>query len=110
MPETPGDSPSPTWSEESETDLEAIWLYVASEAGAGTADNLVLAILAAGDRVARWPQSGRSRPDLGRGLRSVPVQPYLLIYIIKEDVEIVRVVHGRRDLDSAIGHYDPDED
>ncbi len=48
----------------------------------------------------RFPRAGRERPDLPRhGLRSWPVTPYIILYTYQPpDLEIVRVVHGARDL------------
>ena len=45
------------------------------------------------------PLMGPARPELGRDLRSFPVGDYLLIYRpVKEGIELVRVVHGARNL------------
>jgi len=47
------------------------------------------------------PLAGRERPDLQRGLRSFPVGSYLVFYVPASDgVEIVRVMHGRQDIDA----------
>jgi toxin ParE1/3/4 len=49
------------------------------------------------------PLSGRVRDELVRGLRSVPDSRYVIFYRpIKDGVEIVRVVHGARDLRRAL--------
>jgi len=48
-----------------------------------------------------FPQSGTRRDELRRGLRTFPVGSYLVFYFIVEDgIEIVRVLHGRRDIES----------
>lgn len=42
---------------------------------------------------------GPARPDIAKEMRYHPVGSYLLLYrLIKNGVEIVRVVHGARDL------------
>ena len=48
----------------------------------------------------KFPRAGRERPDLPRpGVRSWPVTPYIILYTYEPPiVEIVRVVHGARDL------------
>jgi len=47
------------------------------------------------------PGTGRSRTDLGPTLRSVAVGDYLIIYRpIEGGIEIVRVLHGRRDINA----------
>ncbi|GAC1474135.1 MAG: type II toxin-antitoxin system RelE/ParE family toxin [Isosphaeraceae bacterium] len=52
--------------------------------------------------LAQFPLIGRSREDLARSLRSSVVSPYVIFYRPREDgIEIIRVLHGARDLSSA---------
>jgi toxin ParE1/3/4 len=45
---------------------------------------------------------GRSRPELATGLRSFPVGRYVIFYVpLSKGVEIVRVFHGARDVDTT---------
>ena len=45
------------------------------------------------------PRSGASRSDLGPELREVVVGDYLSIYRLDgDDIEIVRILHGRRNI------------
>jgi plasmid stabilization system protein ParE len=55
--------------------------------------------------LSRHPYLGRSRhEDLGTSLRTFPVGEYLIVYGIEDgDVLILRVVHGRRDLEALFG-------
>jgi toxin ParE1/3/4 len=47
------------------------------------------------------PHMGPARPDIAKELRYHPVGNYLLLYrIISGGIELVRVVHGARDLQS----------
>ena len=42
---------------------------------------------------------GRPRPELGEGLRSVPRDAHLIIFKCNAgEIEIVNIVHGRRDV------------
>ena len=52
------------------------------------------------DHLARFPRSERGREDLPRrGLRSWTVWPYVILYRVEDTtVQIVRVIHGARDL------------
>jgi toxin ParE1/3/4 len=51
--------------------------------------------------IAEFPESGKSREELSPGLRSVVVDSYLIFYRNPDDlVQIVRILHGRRDLGS----------
>ena len=43
------------------------------------------------------PLAGATRPDLGRNVRSWPVEKYLLLYRpIEGGIELLRVIHGAR--------------
>ncbi len=47
---------------------------------------------------------GRSRDELAAGIRSFPTGNYIVLYrVVGENVEIVRVLHGRRDIERAFG-------
>jgi toxin ParE1/3/4 len=53
--------------------------------------------------LARFPLMGRERHDLAPRLRSSVVKPYLVLYRPLDDgIEIVRVVHGNRDVPSLL--------
>lgn len=89
-----------------EADLDEIWLYVARESGSvETANRLIDVITERFCTLAGFPWIGRSRDeDLGQGYRSFAVGEYVIIYCVeREDVLILRVVHGRRQLDSLFG-------
>jgi toxin ParE1/3/4 len=50
--------------------------------------------------LAQNPHIGRERPELREGLRSFPVQNYVIFdRILDETVEIVNVVRGARDIE-----------
>jgi toxin ParE1/3/4 len=90
-----------------EADLGDIWLYVAKESGSIEMANRLIDTLT--DRfllLASFPYLGRSRDeDFGAGCRSVTVGEYVIVYCVEnEDALILRVVHGRRDLDTLFGH------
>ena len=76
------------WSAESIDDLTAAWNYLAADASPAIADC-------------------RDRSELRRGVRSISVPPYLIFYRAPDfSIEIVRVLHGRRDI-GAIFKNDP---
>jgi toxin ParE1/3/4 len=56
--------------------------------------------------LARFPYIGRSREkDFGQGYRSLAVGEYVIVYCVEnEDTLILRVVHGRRHLETIFGH------
>jgi toxin ParE1/3/4 len=48
-----------------------------------------------------FPFIGRKRPTLGDEIRSISIHPYVVFYMVEADcVVIVRVLHGRRDIDA----------
>jgi len=59
--------------------------------------------------LADFPEMGQSRDELQPGLRSVPVENYLIFYRpIPNGVEIVRVVSGYRDLEEVFSSEEID--
>lgn len=52
-------------------------------------------------QLAAFPYSGASRDDIGADIRHIAVGEYLTFYRVgAEAVEILRVLHGRRNIDS----------
>lgn len=83
---------------QAETDLEEIWLFIASD-NITAADRLLDRIGNAFQMLAENPQAGRQRPELGMSIRSFPVGTYVLFYeAFPNGVELVRVLHGARDI------------
>ncbi|SRR2546430_13407671 len=90
---------------EVETELDEIWYYTARESGSvQTANRLIDSITERFFLLAGFPYAGRVRNDLRPGLRSFPVGDYVIFYrIAGEDVHILHVVHGRRDIETQMG-------
>ena len=89
-----------------ETDLDDIWYYVAKESGSiEIANHLIDAITGRFLAIGNFPRIGRSREaDFGPGYRSLAVGDYVIVYCIDNDnALILRVVHGRRDLETLFG-------
>jgi toxin ParE1/3/4 len=83
---------------EAAEDLLEIWQYIADDNEAA-ADKFLNEINATSKMLARNPKAGRERPELALKLRSFPVGHYVLFYRpIDDGVEIVRVLHGARDV------------
>ena len=95
-----------TRSRESGLDLDDIFAQVAGDTGLNTAAAQMLRLEAALDRLASFPRLGRQRHDLGNGTFSLPVRPWLIFYeLIGGDVEVLRIVDGRRDLPNLFSGY-----
>lgn len=92
-----------------ELDLDDIWLYVARESGSiDIANRLIDAITDRFVSLAGFPFMGRSREaDLGPGYRSLAVGEYVIVYCVEnQDVLILRIIHGRRQLEALFGRVD----
>jgi toxin ParE1/3/4 len=87
-------------------DLDDIWRYVATERGGiETANRLIDAITERFVLLANFPFLGRARDDdFGAGCRSLAVGDYVIVYCLEaDDVLILRVAHGRRDIEALFG-------
>lgn len=81
-------------------DLAAIERFCAEVRGAEAGISLALQIV---EKVRRTlgtlPDGGRQRPELGPGVRSFPVPPFVVVYRVQRHrVEVIRVLHGHRDM------------
>jgi toxin ParE1/3/4 len=83
-----------------ETELDEIWLYIASESSSiEIADRVIDSITERFLELARNPYLGRKREDLRPGLGSVTAGSYVVIYRVDvDDVKVLHVLHGRRDI------------
>ena len=89
------------WSPEAESDILEIWQYLANEVSTEFADHRVRQIPHACDPLLRFPLRGRPRDELLPGLRSILSHTHVVFYRAARDhIEIVRVLHGRRDIES----------
>jgi toxin ParE1/3/4 len=79
-------------------DLEDIWYFVAQDDPAA-ADRLLDILERKLELLADNPLMGPARPDIALELRYHPVGNHLLLYrVVEGGIEIVRVVHGGRNL------------
>jgi toxin ParE1/3/4 len=79
-------------------DIRASWRYLA-ERNEPAADRWIDRIDDALRLISEHPEIGRARPELGDGLSSFPVENYVLFLKIKPNsILVVRVVHGRQDV------------
>ena len=62
------------------TDRLDIWLYIADD-NLPAADRVIDRIFEISTMLADYPEAGRQRPELGKGVRSYPMDSYLLYYI-----------------------------
>jgi toxin ParE1/3/4 len=89
------------------TDLADIWDYLVEHGSVLTADRVIRSLHASCRRLAEMPGMGRRRnfpnPEFA-GLRSWTVEPYVVFYVpLPDTVEIVRILHGARDIEALFG-------
>lgn len=81
-------------------DVLEIWLYVAERSPSAT-DRVLDAIERLFRMLSLHPLIGRERPELSAGVRSFIVISWVVFYRVSPDaIEVVRVLHGARDLDT----------
>ena len=77
----------------------------APRAAADLIDSAERAAIALGE----YPQIGHAVPELGLPRRELLVAGYRLIYRVRTEVEILRLIHGRRDFLTAWESGETDE-
>jgi toxin ParE1/3/4 len=88
-------------------DIEQIADYIASQSGLAQADRFLNKLDVKFAKIAQFPNMGRQRDEILPGLRSLPMDNYLILYMpIGQDVEIFRVVSGYRDLSALFTDSD----
>lgn len=84
-------------------DLVEIWDYIADDSE-NRADAFIETINQKLAVLAERPNIGRARDELGKNIRSFPVSRYVIFYMpIQGGIDVVRVLHGARDLDISFG-------
>ena len=89
-------------------DLTEIVAYYRDKSPAA-GDRLLDAILRRCRLLAVSPMSGTPRADLGPTVRSAVVAPYLVFFRpVADGVQILRVIHGARNIDAGMFSDDAD--
>jgi toxin ParE1/3/4 len=85
---------------QAEADLIEIWIYIAQDSPT-SADKLLDEIDEKSQMLAASPFIGKARDELGPNIRSFPAGNYVLFFRpIVDGIEIIRVLHGARDIDA----------
>jgi len=90
-------------SSEAAQDVEAVWQYIANDS-TGAARRVRLRLYRAFQEPARRPRLGHRREDLtNKPLLFWPVGSYLVVYYAGvRPIQIVRVLHGARDISALL--------
>jgi toxin ParE1/3/4 len=84
-------------------DLEDIWDYTAKHWSDEQAERYVRQIQAAIESLAADPRIGRRCDDIRTGYRRLSVGSHVLFYRVNSDeIDLVRILHGRMDFDSRL--------
>jgi toxin ParE1/3/4 len=90
------------FSPEAEADLFDIWDFLARAASDAVADRQLQAIDRVCDLLVGSPLAGRARDEFRAGIRSFVAPPFVVFYRVTDStIEIVRVLHGKRDTGAA---------
>jgi len=92
----------PIYTESAEADLVSIWQWIA-QFDESAADRIIEAMREKARFYVEFPGAGGPRDDLRPGLRSFVVERYVVFYRpVADSIEILRVLHGSRDIDSLM--------
>jgi plasmid stabilization system protein ParE len=84
---------------DAESDLQQIWRYLLAEAGLAVANRIQGELVGAFEGLADVPGKGHRRPDLtSRDVLFFSVYQYMIVHRRATVVEIVVVLHGKRDI------------
>lgn len=87
------------------SDLKDIWNYIV-ERNSAAADKFMLEFAKKFQLLADNPKIGRAHDEFILNLCSFPHKDYVIFYFpIETGVEIYRVLHGARDIDSLFEDY-----
>ena len=88
---------------DAEADLKQIWRYLLGEAGLAVANRIQSQLVDVFEALADLPGKGHRRPDLtSRDVLFFSVYQYMIVYRRAESVEIVAVLHDKRDVKRLI--------
>lgn len=82
-----------------ESDLQQIWRYLLDKAGPSVANRIQDELIEAFERIADAPGRSHTRTDLTNlNVLFFSVYQYMIVYKRSKVVEIVAVLHGKRDV------------
>ena len=99
-----------TWKSSARVDLLEQFQYFEESGGQELADRYLAAVRSTVDQLSLFPQSGAPYVPLSQGLEGVRRMPvhgfdaYLIFYVVTEEsVDVIRVLHGARDIEGILG-------
>lgn len=92
-------------SQEANRDIENIWLYTYENWSHEKADRYFNLIMDEIEYLAKNPESGKNYHQIRKGYYRSRVKSHFIFYKInlkKEEVEIIRILHQRMDIESRL--------
>ncbi|TZF85973.1 type II toxin-antitoxin system RelE/ParE family toxin (plasmid) [Pedobacter sp. BS3] len=89
-------------SKEAAGDIENIWLYTFENWSVKQADRYYNLIIDVIEYIASNPDSGKDYSHVRKGYRCSKVGSHLIFYRVNDEVEIVRVLHQRMDIENRL--------
>lgn len=92
--------PATLWTPAATEDLEQIFLFVGREQRSpSAAARVIRRIVENADIYASQPFLGPARPELGESIRACYIHRYVIFYRpVSAGIEVLRVIHGSRDV------------
>lgn len=95
-------------SADADEDLQDVYLYSEDNWGERQARRYLTGLYDVFERLGAEPAIGRLRGELGEAIRSFRQGEHLVFFMEWEDeIAILRVLHGRMDIEHAFDGYDP---
>ena len=94
---------------DADEDVFEVWCYLFQKAGLKTANRIESELYDAFEALARTPGQGHPRPDLTQEpVLFFSLYQYLIVYRRRTPLEIVRLLHGKRDLRRILQNSAPE--
>lgn len=88
-------------------DLAQIWRHTNENWGKSQADKYLQLLEKGFLKLLHHPILGRSRDEIRKGYRSLPVENHVAFYRVNEkDIEIVRILHQRMEVNQHTRNFD----
>jgi toxin ParE1/3/4 len=88
-------------------DIEEIADYIAQQSGLEQSEIFLSKLESKFSKLVTFPLLGRKRDEILANIRTIPLDNYLILYLsIGDDIEILRIVSGYRDLSTLFSEAD----
>jgi toxin ParE1/3/4 len=88
-------------------DIEEIADYIAQQSGLEQSERFLSKLESKFSKIVNFPLLGRKRDEILTNIRTIPLDNYLILYMpIDDDIEILRIVSGYRDLSTLFADID----